>query len=69
MGKKKKLPDSERFYGFSKDCKDAMFFNPVASANDCTGYTMKAPLTDDETEDKARLVNSPATKYEIEWKN
>lgn len=63
------LPEGENFYGFSKNCEDAMFCNRVASVNDCTGYTMKAPLTDDETEDKARLVNSPATKYEIEWKN
>lgn len=67
--KKQKLPEGENFYGFSQNCEDAMFFNPVASANDCTGYTMKAPLTDDETADKARLVNSPATKYEIEWRN
>ena len=67
--KAQKLPQGKNFYGFSKSCEDAMFFNRVASVNDCTGYTMKAPLTDDETEDKSRLVNAPATKYEVEWKN
>ena len=72
MHKKKKekniLPTGEDFYGFSKNCEDAMFCNPVASANDCTGYTMKAPLTDEAAEEKARLVNSPATKYKIDEK-
>ena len=72
MSKKKNktqiLHEGENFYGFSKNCEDAMFYNPVASANDCTGYTMKVPLTKDEAEDKARLVNSPATKFKIKEK-
>ena len=65
MKKKAQQTDRSEFYGFSKSCEDAMFINPIASANDCTGYTMKAPLTDEEAEDKANLVNTPATKYEI----
>ena len=59
------LPQGENFYGFSKNCEDAMFYNPVASANDCTGYAMKAPLTEEEACDKARLVNTPTTKYKV----
>ena len=65
MKKENQPTDRSNFYGFSKSCEDAMFINPIASANDCTGYTMNAPLTDDEAEDKANLVNAPATKYEI----
>ena len=65
MKKENQPTDRSEFYGFSKSCEDAMFTNPIASANECTGYTMKAPLTDDEAEDKANIVNAPATKYEI----
>lgn len=68
MTKKKQRNEKSGFYGFSKNCEDAMFINPIASANDCTGYTMKAPLTEDEAEDKANLVNVPATKYDVELK-
>ncbi len=72
MSKKKKekniLPTGEDFYGFSKNCEDAILYNPVASVNDCTGYTMNAPLTNAEAEDKARLINAPATKYKIDEK-
>lgn len=42
-----------------------MFVNPIVSANDCTGYTAKAPLTDEEAEAKSCIVNVPTTKYSI----
>ena len=66
--KKPILPEGENFFGFSKNCEDEMFYNPLASANDCTGYAVKPPITKEEAKNRARLVNSPATGNIIEEK-
>lgn len=70
---KKHRPESENracpdegFYGFSRSCEDAMFFNPVASATDSTGYTSMSPRTEDEAEEKARLLNIPVEEQSEE---
>lgn len=42
-------------------CKDAFLHNPVASAQDCTGYSPYKSLTEMEAESRATLCNVPAS--------
>ncbi len=42
-------------------CKDAFLHNPVASAQDCTGYAPNRNLTEAEAEGRADLCDVPAT--------
>lgn len=42
-------------------CKDAFLHNPVASAQDCTGFSPTQSYTEEEAESKSRLCNVPAS--------
>ncbi|MBR5500123.1 MAG: hypothetical protein IKV74_01200 [Clostridia bacterium] len=42
-------------------CKDAFLHNPVASAQDCTGFSPTKSYTEEEAESKSQLCNVPAT--------
>ncbi len=42
-------------------CKDAFLHNPVASAQDCTGYSPTKSYTETEAESKSQLCDVPAS--------
>lgn len=50
-----KEPSADRF------SSKAMFSNPVASANDCTGITPTIPETEEEAESYCNLADIPVT--------
>lgn len=41
--------------------EDALFTNPVASSNDCTGYINTLPESEEEAESYSDLLNVPVT--------
>lgn len=42
-------------------CKDAFLTNPVASSQDCTGYSPTQNRTEEEAEHRATLCDVPAS--------
>lgn len=50
-----KAPPADKF------ASEAMFSNPVASANECTGMTPTVPLTEDEATSYCNLLDVPVT--------
>ncbi len=50
-----KAPCADRFSA------EAMFLNPVASANECTGMTPTVPFTEDEATSYCDLLDVPVT--------
>ncbi len=42
-------------------CKDAFLNNPVASAQECTGFSPTKSYTEEEAESKAQLCDVPAS--------
>ena len=50
-----KAPSADRFSA------EAMFSNPVATTNDCTGMTPTVPLTEDEATSCCDLLDVPVS--------
>lgn len=50
-----KAPSADKF------AAEAIFSNPVASANECTGMTPTVPLTEDEATSYCSLLDVPVT--------
>lgn len=42
-------------------CKDAFLHNPVASSQECTGYSPTKSYTEAEAESKSQLCDVPAS--------
>lgn len=42
-------------------CKDAFLYNPVASVQDCTGYSPYKSATEEEAISRGQLCDVPAT--------
>ena len=42
-------------------CKDAFLYNPVASNQDCTGFSPTKTYTQEEAESKSQICDVPTT--------